>query len=203
MNTDRPEHHWSRLAAAWPGHLPRRTIRLEHTAAGTYDYMERRLAECWGEAVYAVLSPSAGGSGRQVIVTRVRDYPTGVYRVPSGGIDHGERPEEAARREATEELGLVARVAAFIGLIDFHHIFAGRELVFPSFAFLLTSSGGDFAQRTHDEIADFHPADAGELWQYVDRLRSIGGTMQAWGAFRSASTALVADFLEKSSSGVG
>ena len=41
----------------------------------------------------------------EVFVARRRDMPSAAWQMPQGGIDDGERPAEAARREMREEIG--------------------------------------------------------------------------------------------------
>jgi 8-oxo-dGTP diphosphatase len=64
---------------------------------------ERSAGQPW------VIRPSAYGlfedAGGKVAIVRSQD---GVY-LPGGGIEAGETPEEAIRREALEECGLVVR----------------------------------------------------------------------------------------------
>ena len=55
-----------------------------------------------------------------VLLVRLRDPSTGVEGVypPGGGIEEGEEPSEAARREALEETGLRVRVASDLAVVD-------------------------------------------------------------------------------------
>jgi 8-oxo-dGTP pyrophosphatase MutT (NUDIX family) len=60
-------------------------------------------------------------AGPAVLLTRrasrLRDHP-GQWALPGGGIDAGETPEDAARRELAEELGLRVEPASVLGLLD-------------------------------------------------------------------------------------
>jgi 8-oxo-dGTP pyrophosphatase MutT (NUDIX family) len=58
-------------------------------------------------AAYAVLTRGAG-DGLEVLLTRMsaRTRIAGRWTLPGGGIDHGEDPRDAVRREVFEETGL-------------------------------------------------------------------------------------------------
>jgi 8-oxo-dGTP diphosphatase len=60
-----------------------------------------------------------------VLLTRVsaHGFHTGAWTLPGGGVDHGEAPQDAVRREVHEETGLDVEVGRLLGVHDVH--FAG------------------------------------------------------------------------------
>ena len=70
-------------------------------------------------------------------------YPRGAFRLPTGGIHHGEGVYDALVREAHEETGLVTTVDRFLARIAYHPLSRpGAEPVFHTFAFLLNEVRG-------------------------------------------------------------
>jgi len=64
-------------------------------------------------AVFGVTGAILDGEGRVLLVRQT--YMTG-WRLPGGGLDHGEAPEKALRRELHEEVGLTGGNIRFFGL---------------------------------------------------------------------------------------
>jgi 8-oxo-dGTP diphosphatase len=69
-------------------------------------------------AAYAVLLRGTG-EDREVLLTRMSDRTriAGLWTLPGGGIDHGEDPRDAVRREVFEETGLHVEPD---GVLDVH-----------------------------------------------------------------------------------
>ena len=68
------------------------------------------------------------GDGRLLFVQvhdRVPPH-TGWLVLPGGGIETGEAPEEAARRELVEEVGLALSLDEHVGTVDVEFPWAGR-----------------------------------------------------------------------------
>ena len=64
-----------------------------------------------------------------ILLTRISTvgYPAGHWTLPGGGVDHGESPHLALRRELLEEAGLVALSAHLVDIHDVHAVEPGRE----------------------------------------------------------------------------
>lgn len=120
-------------------------------------------------------------------------YPRGAYRLPTGGIDHGERVYDALVREGHEETGLDLSIERFLARISYRAP-ANTAPLFHTFAFLLRETGGTLgALDTSEQIEDWREignADLPVVADFLDHLstpgtRRIGGSWAAWGKFRA------------------
>ncbi len=70
-----------------------------------------------------------GAGGEEILLTRISPvgYPAGSWTLPGGGVDHGESPHDAVRRELYEETGLRAREARLVDVHDVHVVEQGRD----------------------------------------------------------------------------
>lgn len=64
----------------------------------------------------------------QILLTRISPlgYPAGTWTLPGGGVDHGESPHDAVRRELYEETGLEACSVTLADVHDIHVMALGR-----------------------------------------------------------------------------
>jgi 8-oxo-dGTP pyrophosphatase MutT (NUDIX family) len=122
-------------------------------------------------------------------------YPRGAFRLPTGGIHHGESVYDALVRETHEETGLVTTVERFLARIAYQPLSQpGAPPVFHTFAFLLNEVGGtlgavDLGEQI-EEWSEVTPAQLRTVADFLDDLRSagttdIGGDWRAWGKFRA------------------
>ena len=133
-------------------------------------------------------------------------YPRGAYRLPTGGIDHGEPILDALLRETSEETGLRVEVRRFLAQIAYRPVSApDGEPIFHTFAFLLDETGGTLGARDeHEQIEEYIEIAPSELRSVADRLERIasapadviGGDWADWGRFRAVVHRAVADALE-------
>lgn len=142
-------------------------------------------------------------SGRLILITK-EIYPRGAYRLPTGGIHHGEGVLASLLRETCEETGLDVEVRRFLAAIAYRPSSdtpergsAGAEpppALFHTFAFLLDERGGTLGSLDPSErISSYREIAPGELTRVADRLEAIGsepspeiqGDWADWGRFRA------------------
>jgi 8-oxo-dGTP pyrophosphatase MutT (NUDIX family) len=100
-------------------------------------------------AVYGICEKSSN-DGTSVLLVRAAPYLTvaGHWFLPGGGIDHGEEPVAALRRECEEETGLHVEVGDFLGLLsDVIVLPDGTSLHTVRIIYAIDSFAGDL----HDE----------------------------------------------------
>src|SRR5207302_9986508 len=122
-------------------------------------------------------------------------YPRGAYRLPTGGIAHGEPILDALRRETEEETGLETAVRRFLAQIAYRLPSSpDGPPIFHTFAFLLEEIGGTLPARDDEEQIEQYPeVSPSELPAVADRLERltsapsdrIGGDWADWGQFRA------------------
>jgi 8-oxo-dGTP pyrophosphatase MutT (NUDIX family) len=125
---------------------------------------------------------SAGGvlvkliRGRPMLAAiRPGGKPAGVWALPKGNIDPGERPEETALREVREETGVEGRLVEKLGDVKYTYTRSGGVRVFKIVSFYLLRAGrgriGEIEERMQIEVAEAR-------WLPLDeapRLLAYGG----------------------------
>lgn len=159
-----------------------------------------RRSDRFGEVCMVVRRRSG-----EVLLSIKTFYPRGAYRLPTGGIHHGERILDALVRETEEETGLKTEVRRFLAAIAYRDEAApdGPPL-FHTFAFLLDEVGGTLETRDTDEqIEEWIEVEPSALSEVADRLervtsaysQEIGGKWSDWGRFRAIVHRVVHDVL--------
>lgn len=169
-------------------------LRVEATIPdGSMDPIRR--PDRIGEVCMVIRRPTG-----TLLVSTKTFYPPGAYRLPTGGIDVGERVEAALAREAHEETGLEVAVRRFLAAITYRT--PRGETVFHTFAFLLDELGGTLGPLDpHEEILDYREVDPSELKPMAERLAAlrsepsekIAGDWADWGRFRAVVHRVVAE----------
>ena len=104
------EAAWLPLADVLSGAVPTTSLVLEALRDHEHNRHQR-------VAAYAVIR-----RGGEVLLTRLsgKAHLPGVWTLPGGGIEHGERPAVGLAREVAEECGVACDVGALIDLHDVH-----------------------------------------------------------------------------------
>ena len=103
-------------------------------------------------------------------VAMIERYRAGLYyfTFPGGGVDEGESPEQAASREALEELGITVAIKQKVAEVQFGP--NSRQIYF-----LAERIGGDFGTGKGEEFIDPAPDDPESgvyipTWMSIDEL---------------------------------
>jgi 8-oxo-dGTP pyrophosphatase MutT (NUDIX family) len=108
---------------------------------------------------------SAGGvlfksiRGRPMVAAiRPQGKPEGVWALPKGNLDPGEKPEETALREVFEETGVHGHLVEKLGDVKYTYTRRDGERIFKIVSFYLLRAGrgriGDIEERMRVEVAD-------------------------------------------------
>jgi 8-oxo-dGTP pyrophosphatase MutT (NUDIX family) len=108
---------------------------------------------------------SAGGvlvkqiRGRPVVAAiRPGGKPEGVWALPKGNLDPGEKPEETALREVFEETGVHGQLVEKLGDVKYTYTRRGGVRVFKIVSFYLLRAGrgriGDIEEQMRIEVAE-------------------------------------------------
>ena len=121
-------------------------------------------------------------------------YPQGAYRLPTGGINHGESIYDALLRETHEETGLEVKITRFLVAVAYRVTNVEDRPVFYTFAFLVDEVGGKLGVLDEKErveaFLEIEPKTLLTLAEHMEQLHSpyseeIDGNWGDWGHFRA------------------
>ena len=145
-----------------------------------------------GEVVFCVTR-----ADDRIIAITCSEYPQGIFRIPTGGIGHGEDIVSAVYREVKEELGLDVEIHKFAGVLKIRFEHSDEHVMFYSYIFILTEKGGRLLlDASDDEISEVRVVNHDELAGIVEQLNSIEGKWSDWGKFRYLTSKAVLNVLE-------
>jgi ADP-ribose pyrophosphatase YjhB (NUDIX family) len=174
-----------------------RTVELE--IESLFDPLTKRDGR-YGEVCMVVRRPN----GKLLLAIKTF-YPKGAYRLPTGGINQGERIRDAFLRETKEETGLEVEIRRFLAAVAYRTKITGEQPVFYTFACLLDEIGGTLGVLDESErIEDFREIEPAELPTVVDKLshldtsynEELQGQVRDWGIFRAVIHQMVWEALQ-------
>lgn len=157
-------------------------------ALGTTVLWDRRDRRC--EVCMVVRRPSGG-----LLTFTKAFYPSGLYRLLTGGVEPGESVLDALRREVAEETALDVAIRRFLALAAYRaEDRPGAPLRAFTFAFLLDELGGTLgASDAGEQLAAYGEVAPADLPLIADHLESLPDhyaaeldeTWREWGCFRA------------------
>ena len=113
-------------------------------------------------------------------------YPKGVFRLMTGGVEVGEKPHQAMRRELEEETGFKIKIDRCLAVITYTLRDDNFVLPFVSYLFLTNPSVGlPHPTDPKETITEFQAVAPAELPVVAEQLRSLTGDFADWGGFRA------------------
>jgi len=140
-----------------PRPAPPRLTRVEETSAG------------------GLVVDRSGPVARAALIARHDRRGRLVWSLPKGHVEDGETPEDAAVREVQEETGILGRVLAPLGVIDFWFVAEQRRVHKTVHHFLLEAEGGELSDADIEvvEVAWVPLVEVASRLAYADERRLV------------------------------
>jgi 8-oxo-dGTP diphosphatase len=156
------EAAWQPVAAVLDGTVPVTPLVVE-ALADHRPFQKQRVA------AYAVIR-----RGEEVLLTRVspRGYHSGLWSLPGGGVEHGERPADALVREVREECGVTCEVGSLLDAVDDHFSGVAPSGRFEDFHSVMLLFSATVAVDAEPRLAETDGTTDAVAWVPVADVRS-------------------------------
>jgi ADP-ribose pyrophosphatase YjhB (NUDIX family) len=117
-------------------------------------------------------------AGGVVLLRRAIKPDIGIWHLPIGHLEFGEAPADAARRETTEETGLLLDEPVFL---DFEHSpsYGDPQMFYLVFCYRARSASGELRANEENSEARVFPPNALPELKWTSQRRAIAA-WQAW-----------------------
>jgi NAD+ diphosphatase len=113
-------------------------------------------------------------------------YPAGVFRLMTGGVEAGEKPHKAMRREVEEETGFDPKIDRCLAVVTYDFSYNGATLPFVSYIFLTKPvSGVPQPIDPNEKITGFKAVSVDGLPAIARQLRHLEDIFADCGVFRA------------------
>lgn len=107
----------------------------------------------------------------EVLLSRVTGL--GVWTLPGGGIDHGEHPDDAVRRETVEETGLQLAAARLLDVDSRHFTGHSPDRVLEDFHGVRILYLGEVTDRGEPQVQEIGGSTDAAAWVPLDRIERL------------------------------
>lgn len=120
-------------------------------------------------------------TSEELLVTRVSPigFPAGWWALPGGGVDHGESPHDAVRRELYEEAGLTALAARLVDVHDVHTVAPGRDDEWEDYHGVHLLYAVDVDREAEPHVVETDGTTDVARWVRVDEVADLGLVLPA------------------------
>ncbi|MCX7749101.1 MAG: NUDIX hydrolase [Clostridia bacterium] len=168
-------------------------LSIRYNSNGYFNKVRKSLEKNRrGEVVFCILRPN-----NKIITVTCSEYPKGIFRIPTGGIEYNENILKTLDREVKEELGLQVEVTDFVGVLKIKFSYKEESFMFYSYLFILREvSGNLLVDATDNEVSDIKEVDLEGLQEVVEMLKNIKGKWHDWGIFRYETSNAILKYLK-------
>lgn len=152
-------------------------IELDDYMLATRRY---RARDRRAEVLFAITRPA----GKVLLHTKPQ-YPSGLFRLFTGGVGRREPVLAALVREVREETGLTCEIESFLGLCTYNFTKGAYQTDFATYLFHLTAPA-DAEPRPQDaEVAQIGEIALAGLPAVAAHLRGLDSQRKVWGEWRA------------------